>query len=71
MTHDAYLQYKALSSQYTNLVSLEVKIKEAVPVQLGEAAYGYNRALTQQIRKDLFKAINKHKEILKITMEQL
>lgn len=71
MTHDAYLQYKALSSQYTTLVILEVKIKEAVPEQLGEAAYGYNRALTQQIRKDLFQVLDKHKANIQHLMDDL
>lgn len=71
MTHDAYLQYKALSSQYTNLVFLEVKIKEAVPEQLGEAAYDYNRALTQQIRKDLFQVLDKHKINIQHLMDDL
>lgn len=71
MTHDAYLQYKALSSQYTSLVFLEVKIKEAVPEQLGEAAYGYNKALTHQIRKDLFQVLDKHKINLQHLMDDL
>lgn len=71
MTHDAYLQYKALSSQYTSLIYLEVKIKEAVPVQLGEATYNYNRALTYQIRKDLFQVLDKHKINLQHLLDDL
>lgn len=71
MTHNAYLQYKALASQLANLVALEVKIKEEVPVQLGEAAYGYNRALTNQIRKDLFQVLDKHKINIQHLMDDL
>ena len=71
MTHNEYLQYKALASQLANLDEIKTFVETKVHIQLGEKEYGYNTALTYQIRKDLFKAINKHKEILKITMEQL
>lgn len=71
MTNDAYLQYKALCTQYKSLVELKDKITEAVPVQLGESAYSYNRALTAQIRKDLFGVIDKHKTNIKNLMEDL
>lgn len=71
MTHDAYLQYKTLCTQYKSLTELKDKITEAIPAQLGESTYGYNRALTAQIRKDLFDVIEKHKTNLNNLMEDL
>lgn len=71
MTHNAYLQYKALSWQYTSLVNLKDKIEEAIPVQLGEAAYNYNQALTHQIRKDLFQVLEKHKANIQHLLDDL
>ena len=71
MTHNAYLQYKALSSQLANLDEIKAFIEAKVPVQLGEATYNYNRALTYQIRKDLFQVLDKHKINLQHLLDDL
>lgn len=66
-----YEQYTALNGLINNLISIQKTIEEKVPTQFGEYAYDYNRALTAQIRKDLFDVIEKHKTNIKNLMEDL